>query len=100
MPCDSYVTISIELKAANRDLLSKAAKSIGMTMISKDIIQTAEGRTMVISGDKVQCDRRDEGLVAKLRVSYSNEVVKFVSQKFGWQRQVKGANKFLLRKGI
>ena len=100
MPCYTINTVSLSLKATNRGLLHRAAQKLGLEMLDPNTLRTKQGRTIKIDGENAVCDPRDQDLVNKLRVGYSNEVVSAVSQKLGWQKVVKGTNKYTLKKGF
>ena len=50
--------------------------------------------------DKATCSPANVGVVNRLRVQYSREIVNHASLKLGWQKSMKTENKFLLRKGV
>ena len=84
MPCDSVITVSLELKGADLDLLKKALEATGERVYgaTKDQISWYGGeydrRTGVI---KV----KNEASGKLIKKAYSAEIVKAQAKRFGWQ---------------
>jgi len=74
--------MSVELKAANKDLLAEAAKEMHLPVYNygKDV---AYG-PILIRGDMAQVSDRDLPLLNRLKVEYSKKVVMKAAKAKGW----------------
>lgn len=98
MPCYTINTVSLDLRAANKGLLYKAAQALGLKM-EENVIWTKEGRRITLQDGKAVCDERDAKIVNDLRVAYAKQVVGAVTSKLGWQAINKGNNVYQIQKG-
>jgi len=105
MPCDSRVTVSVNLSAADRELLFKVLMGLGWQPreISNMIqVYVPEFGAVTITGGKLNIgtysylasEAKAEELANKIRRAYSAEVVKSQAKKFGWQLKQTADNKF------
>ncbi len=82
MPCWTTVTTTVELKAADRTLLTQAAERLGWTVIPEGEslrIQTPDGISLLVSAQSVAIPRGQEELVNTLQRSYAQQVLDSVA---------------------
>jgi hypothetical protein len=99
MPCYEVRLVSVEFKAAHRDLLLQALDELGWG-------HREEGRTIYVSGgleisldgQQVRCPKGMQSRVNAIKQKYSEVVLKKVAAKKKWSVKAKGQNKFTLKK--
>ena len=85
MPCYRTQLMSVELKAADRDLLEQAIKSLGwgyQTQKSKEVFYCDNG--IIVYADSVDVPISRQAHVNALKRQYSIEVVKAKAKAKGW----------------
>jgi hypothetical protein len=100
LPCYQVNTISVELKAADRDLLEQAIKSLGLSYVrsgSSLRVYTAAG-VIAITADAATATEQDLPTVNRIRQQYSREVVNSAARKFRWAPSWKNENRVTLRR--
>jgi hypothetical protein len=99
MPCDRIYTTTVNLEVADRDLLVKAIRSLGlqaaMDANGRITFWTANG-TGGIYRDRLTVPEADTDLVNRIKSAYSREVVALASQRFGWVSKQVGENTLTL----
>jgi hypothetical protein len=97
--------MTFEIQAADHDLLLAAFKALGY-IAAKDAdgrvtFWTPNGVGQVYQG-QLNLDQADadEGLVNRLKQEYSRQVLKQVSQRFGWRLQGQGTSFTLQKRGL
>src|SRR5262245_9714516 len=90
MPCHTIKTITMELQAADRQLLKKALRSIDVTVDyeSGGIIfgHYGYGR-LQIHKNRIVVDEGYQSLVGKIRVAYTRQVTERDVRKNGFRMQ-------------
>jgi len=82
MPCWEINTMSVKIEAADKDLLTEAAKDIGLYMS-----RYRQGITygpILIENGTAQVSERDMPLLNQLKVAYSKKVVEKVAKSKRW----------------
>jgi hypothetical protein len=100
VPCDQIRVVSVEFRAENHKLLDKAAKNLGLQVVSQGVLRTPEGNTIRLLGDTAECLPEDQHYVASLRVEYAQTMIKDVASKLAWRVNIKGKNKMTVSKGL
>ena len=94
MPCDSIITINLELKNANLALLTKAINKIGQNAY----IQLRDNGLVWPGGsyDKTTgiLSVKNEADGKLIKRAYSGEIVKAQAKRFGWQCKEVGQFKY------
>jgi len=99
MPCYEVRLVSVEFKAAHRDLLLQALKELDLSFrVSEDIIYLRDGIQIDLGRQVVRCPQNMQGLINRLKQKYSEVVLKKVATKKKWSVKAKGQNKFTLKK--
>lgn len=98
MPCWTVNTISVELKAADWELLKKAVASLGyvnafVDEAAKIIRFTYAGRTVTVERDRIYHAVGTESVVAEIKRGYAQTVVKAAAERFRWGVKQAGENK-------
>jgi len=89
MPCDTRISVGLDLKAADAGLLAEAIKEMGLGIrvgcgiwsdaalleYCKKVVQS--GRVAVLEGA--------EGLVARIQQAYAAKVIESTAKRHGWQ---------------
>lgn len=99
MPCEEIRTISLQLEAADRDLLRKAITSLGY-----QVALDANGRLTFwtpngvggVYRDRITVPEGDVGLVNRIKAAYSREVIQHASATFGWRLHQTSAQQLTL----
>lgn len=92
--------ISINITAADRDLLKQAIEALGLRFTENKsglFIQTPNGQITII-GDKATLDPTSQGWLNKIKQSYSRQVLEKVSKKYRFTLTNKGENKITMRR--
>lgn len=97
MPCYQIRTYSVELATANRTVLEKAIKALGLKIVG-NVIQTPQGNIYLQDG-KATCSESCLDTVNKLRIEYSKQAISYAANKLGWQKSQVSAKEFVLKKG-
>ena len=82
MPCWEVNTMNVNIEAANKDLLTEAAKSMGLY-----VGRYGQGITygpILIENNKAKVSERDMPLLNRLKVEYSKKVVEKVAKTKRW----------------
>ena len=66
----------------------------------REVVDRAGNLVATLEKGKATCTQAKVGIVNKLRVQYSREIVGHAALKLGWQKTMKTENKLLLRKGV
>ena len=96
MPCWQVQTVSVEFKAANAELLAKAAKALGYFVqqaagvMTLSTSRTSFGINLMTSTALIQQDQQGE--LNALKQEYSRQAIKLAAKLGGWQVQFKNAN--------
>jgi hypothetical protein len=105
MPCWQTRNITFDPRAADSDLLLAALKALGYEA-AKDpdgrlIFWTPNGVGQVFQ-DRISVDEADAeaGLVTRVKQEYGRQVLKQVSQRFGWRLQGQGTSFTLQKRGL
>lgn len=99
MPCNSITYNTLELKAADRDLLIAALKELGFTVQGNQVIAAhRQGIIVEIADGSVRVRKGYEQVVKDIRAAYSRQVVQAASQKFGWALKRTQQNKFVAQR--
>jgi hypothetical protein len=99
MPCYEVRLVSVEFKAAHRDLLLQALKEQRLSYREVgNLIRVEGGIDIDLDAQNVQCPERLRGLVNGIKQKYSEVVLKKVAEKKKWSVKAKGQNKFTLKK--
>ena len=102
MPCYTVNTISVELKAENWQLLSKAASAIGLKVTSVNNgfirVETPDGAISISDGQATGQQAVVDKWANPLRVQYAKTVVREAATRMGWQVSQQSDNKFVVRK--
>ena len=99
MPCWEVNVMSIELKAADRDLLAAALNDMGVKFVrepSGDFNLPFEG--IQIGRDSVQCRPKHQGLVNRIKQAYSRQIVRKAAKYFKWTVTAKSDGKLVVRR--
>jgi len=100
VPCYQVNMVSLDFQAGDRELLTKAARVLGLELRGNDVVQKNGIVLATLKRDKAECLPEHVALVNKLRVQYSREIVNHACLKLGWQKVVKSDNKIQLKKGM
>ncbi len=104
MPCYSVNTVSLDFQAGDLNLLKKAAAALDLEVRTvadrRELLDRNGNVVATLLQGKATCSQANVGVVNKLRVQYSREIVGHAALKLGWQKVVKTDNKLLLRKGV
>lgn len=99
MPCYEVRLVSVEFKAAHKDLLLEALKQLGLSArVSGNTLYVQGGIEINLDEQRITCPRQQQGLVNRIKQKYSEVVLKKVAEKKKWTVASKGVNKFQLRK--
>ena len=87
MPCYTVKRMSIDLNAANFELLKKAAVGLGAVNAmldekNKTLRFTVDGSYVYVADGKITVNAGQEGVVDRLKVAYTREVLKSASARF------------------
>ena len=99
MPCYEVNKISVEFKVANKAMLHKAIKALGLTAQEYGSrIRVSNGIMIDTQSSQATVDASQQSALNNLKVAYSKESLKQVARQNGWQVQWQG-NKGSLLKG-
>lgn len=99
MPCYEVRLVSVEFKAAHKDLLLEALKELGLSVrVSGSVLYIQGGVEIDLDRQRITCPERMQGIVNRIKQKYSEVVLKKVAAKKKWTVKSKGTNKFQLRK--
>ncbi len=94
MPCWTTSYNTVELKAADRDLLTQTLRELGYQVQGTDtLVATGNGATLTIGRDGVKVRAGQEKLVEQIKQSYAVNVVKAAAQRFGFTLKTVQENK-------
>lgn len=98
MPCWTVNTISVDLKAADWELLKKAVASLGYVNVFVDEVSRRMtfiygGRTVTVERDKIIHAIGAESVVTEIKRGYAQTVVKAAAERFRWGVKEAGENK-------
>lgn len=82
MPCYENNTISIELKNADRDLLSQTLDELGVEAIYRD--------------NQLTLSERNEGRIAEIKTKYAEKLLTKIAKEKRWSLKKKEDKKFTL----
>jgi hypothetical protein len=84
MPCDTIVTVKLELKNANLTLLQKVVEEITgrKAYVSGNIVSWGTGSYNKLTS---QLTVRSQSDGQQIKRAYSGELVKAQAKRFGWQ---------------
>lgn len=99
-PCDSITYNTLELKAADRELLIAALKELGFEVADHGRVLNASrgGLSVAIRDGQVRVQAGYEQVVRDIRAGYSRQVVRSASRKFGWALKQTQQNKFVAQR--
>ena len=99
MPCYEVRLVSVEFKAAHRDLLLQALKELGLSYREdENTIYVGGGIQIDLARQQVRCASERRDLVNQIKQQYSAVVLKRVAEKKKWSVSASGKNKFKLKK--
>ena len=100
MPCYQVNTISVELKAADRDLLEQALRTLGLSFHrTRDLVRVyAASGVIEITGDTASTTAQSLPTLNRIRQQYSREVIKAASTKYRWAASWKTPDRVTLRR--
>lgn len=95
MPCWTTSYNTVELKAANGELLAQTLRELGYGVLLTNGVFTATGNgaTLTIGPDGVRVRVGQEKLVEQIKQSYAANVVKAAAQRFGFTLKTVQENK-------
>lgn len=98
MPCYQVITQSVELKAANLDLLTRAIEGLGhqVSRVGDTLSFFVDGYRVTVQGGRIELPTGRAAIVDHIKRAYSSEVLKTAAARFGWSHQVSGVNKVAL----
>ncbi len=103
MPCDSVVTIGVDLKLANSRLILAALEKMEAKHIMTDggVSFYIDGRYYSLQDGQLNGDRRTVANVAdRLKLAYTREAVSMAAKRAGWNVEVKSENKLAVQRRI
>lgn len=98
MPCYEVRLVSVEFKAAHRDLLLQALKEMGWSYRERGSVVLVGDVEIDLERQRVRCPQSSMASVNKLKQKYSEVTLKKVAEKKKWSVVATGKNKFKLRK--
>lgn len=102
MPCYTQRQITLELTAANQELLIQALESIGFKVQqTKGSLSITKGyQTATIRDGQIRVDQSNQAWVGEIKQAYARTAIKVASKRFGWQvtEQKNEQDSFLLQR--
>jgi len=100
IPCFTVNRISVEFKAEHFDMLDDAVRDLGFVPErgSDSVSFFANYGRVTVRDGKVTADQRDKHLINKLRQSYSKQIIKTASRRYGWALKEVKPNQFIASK--
>lgn len=100
MPCYQEALMSVDLKAANKDLLHSALQSLGLTYkeTSRGLVITTPNGDIVIKNDKADLSANNQDWLNKIKQAYSIKTVEYLARKYKFTVTRQGDNKLTLRR--
>lgn len=86
MPCDQVNTMSVEIKAADRELLETALKRLGLSYQRRGeqvIVYSAQG-TITITGDNALLAESAQSTLNQIKDQYARVVVEEAATLYNW----------------
>ena len=86
MPCYQVNLLSVEIKAADRDLLERALRSLKFkyTRIRDELIIRTPNGTITISGEQASLPASAQEELNRIKCAYSDVVIEEAAQRFNW----------------
>lgn len=103
MPCYLVQKVSVEFKAAHRDLLDKALDALGWVRdanVAGTFYRLANGIELDLRAGKATFNAALQGKVNELKRAYTAQAVKAKCRANGWQVNFQGANKGQMVRGV
>jgi hypothetical protein len=103
MPCWEVRRMTLELEAADRDLLRAAIQALGYDVRQQGaqmVVALDEGDA-VIEGSSIRVPAGSEVVVNQIKQAYSRQVLTAAAKRFGWQVNTAQTNHLTLkRRGV
>lgn len=84
MPCYQVNYMTVELNAADLDLLKDALKALGYEFTETNGVIRVKGTSIVIEKGKATFAPYDKNKINLIKIQYSKEAVKKASKYRGW----------------
>lgn len=99
MPCWEVRLMSVQFKAAHKEILIEALKELGWAYREEEGIIYLDGRIMIdLKKEQIKCPQDAFSKVNELKRKYSEVTIKKVAAKKKWSLRVTEKNKFQIRK--
>lgn len=102
MPCYTERKITVELQAANRELLLKGLTALGITATEsrRGLVLTRGRQTLgVLADGRLELEYGvDVALANEIKQAYSGQVVQAAARRFGWTIKQEQPNQFLIQR--
>lgn len=100
MPCWTRQSMSVDMKAADLDLLQAAVDALGFQSARTSGYLVLDGRfgRIVIGGGRAELDERDMQTLDQIKRGYSQQVLRAAARRSGWTVQEKDQEHVVLRR--
>ena len=101
MPCDSIVTIGVNLNLANRQLILAALEKLGAKYVQSEganISFVLNNEDYELRNGKLEGYSNVQAVADKLKVAYTREAVSMAAKRAGWNVEVKSESKLAVQR--
>jgi hypothetical protein len=101
LPCYQINLISVDIAAANKDLLEEAIKALGLAYTRNGesfTITTPSGRITIEDGKATFSNAACQQWVNKMKQAYSFKTIEYVAKKYKFTMTTKPGNQITLRR--